>query len=362
MKLKELLGLYNVNLNQLAQTWNFNRFFLLLSYRMRFVDRNLTGWFSGRRPESHWEMSSNIYRPLLRRRRATAHEVRPDVIVVAQHGRFGNMVRQVSLAIASAEKLGIREVIVKSFPQFPRGTWVLDNGVALTHDPYLRSRMIARPRLALAGDFFVKPRLPIQVDDVDFDTIASSLAEAGKLARENALSREVLVVHFRSGDAFSDRPHPGLGQPPLSFYQLVIDHEKPEKVILVFEDRANPVIDGVIAHLEVVAIPYSVQSANFREDLGVLLAARSLITANGTLSEALLMLSPHLQRWISYSGDSELYFRRRPIRDIVRVVDRSEEYSSRILKGNWRNSLEQRELMMSFPASELVITEVTVGN
>ena len=362
MKLKELLGLYNVNFNQLAQTWNFNRFFLLLSFRMRVADRYLTRLFSQTRPVDYWEMSSRIYRPLVPRKQARIEEARPDVIVVAQHGRFGNMVRQVSLSIACAEKLGIREVIVKSFPQFPRGTWVLDNGVALTHDPYLRSRMIARPRLALAGDFFLKPRLPIQVDDVDFDTIASSLVEAGNLAGENALSREVLVVHFRSGDAFSDRPHPGLGQPPLSFYQLVIDHEKPEKVILVFENKANPVIDGVIAHLEAVAIPYSIQSANFREDLGVLLAARSLITANGTLSEALLMLSPHLQRWISYSRDSELYFRSRPIRDIVRVMDSSEDYSSRILKGNWRNSPEQRKLMMSFPASELVLTETTFRN
>ena len=359
MKLKELLGLYSVNINQLRQTWNFNRFVLLLGHRFRIADLELTEEISSLRSSADWEMSSRMYRPLISLRRKKSHASSPDVLVVAQHGRFGNMVRQVALAIASAERLGVREVIVKSFPGFPLGTWVLDNGVALTHDSFIRSRMIARPRLALGGDFFVKPRLPVDVEGVDFDLIASSLMEAGRLTPSEPLPPGVLVIHFRSGDAFSQNPHPGLGQPPLAFYHRVIEHENPAKVVLVFEDRRNPTIDSVIHYLETLKLPYSVQSGSFADDLEVLLAARSLVTANGTLTEALLMLSPYVERWASYSRDPQLFFRSRSVPTIIGVADSSGEYSSRVLTGNWKNTADQRALMLSHPAEDLLLREIS---
>lgn len=146
------------------------------------------------------------------------------------------MIRQVSLAIATAEKLGVREVLVKSLHEFPKGSWVLDNGVSLTHDSLLRSRMIARPCLALGGDFFVKPRLPEPVDNVAFDVVGTSLADNVGLSQRVGVSKDCLVVHFRSGDAFSGSPDRALGQPRLSPYQKVISHEKPKKSMLDYEN------------------------------------------------------------------------------------------------------------------------------
>lgn len=358
MGLKDRLGLYNVNLNQLRQTWNFNRLFLLVSFRLRVADEDLTVSLGERRPSNDWHLSSRMYRPLRWRKRIDgAH---PDVVVAAQHGRFGNMIRQVTLAVASAEKLGIREVLVKSLPEFPRGTWVLDNGVALTHDPLLRARMIARPVLALGGDFFVKPRLPVSVDDVDFDLIARSLLDAGGFLPTDPLDPQTLVIHFRSGDAFTEHPHPGLGQPPFAFYERVIELENPAAIALVFEDYQNPVIEKVVAHVTALGIPLRVQSGSFREDLEVLLSARTLVTAQGTLTEALLLLSPHVQRWISFSRDTSLYFRRREIESIVSVFDSSDDYSSQVLRGNWVNSDAQRDLMMNFPSDQLEILDTSV--
>lgn len=357
VKLKEFLGLYSLNINQVLQTWNFNRWFVLLGHRLRIVDRALTKKLSESRPSPEWEISSRVYQALIGRRKRTPGSASADVLVVAQHGRFGNMVRQVSLAIASAEKLGIREVIVKSFPQFPRGTWVLDNGVALTHDPLLRSRMIARPKLVLGGDFFVKPRLPVDVSDVDFDLIGSSLADAGRLLDHEALSPHVLVIHLRSGDAFNPNPHPGLGQPPLSFYLRAIELGRPKKVVLVFEDRSNPVIGRLIEHLEDKGLDYSLQSESFETDLSVLLAARTLVTAQGTLTESLLLLSPHLDTWISFSHEPHVYFRRRPIARRVEISDADGEYSRFLLDGNWQNSPEQRDMMLNYPLENLSVRE-----
>ena len=357
MKLKQLLGLYSLNWNQVRQTWNLNRFFVLLNRRLRVADAALTTILSERRGATEWALSSRVYRPWHRSAKSWGTKFSPDVLVVAQHGRFGNMIRQISLAIAAAEKLGIREVLVKSLPEFPKGTWVLDNGVALTHDSLLRPRMIARTSLALGGDFFVKPRLPVEVDDVDFDVIGRSLAEIMGLAPVGEFNADSLVIHFRSGDAFSGSPHAALGQPPFSFYEKVIDHENPTGIVLVYENRANPVIEKVESFIADRGIPYSVSSGGFRDDLEILLRARNLVTAQGTLAEAILLLSSSIERWISFGENPRLYFRRRALGSMVSVFDPSEQYSESILRGNWRNSREQQELMMEFGAEKLELRE-----
>ena len=357
MKLLRRLGLYNLNWNQIRQTWNFNRFLVVLGVRVRIADAALTTSFGERRGPGEWELSSRIYRPWHVPRGRWNSDFLPDVLVVAQHGRFGNMIRQLSLAIAVAERLGIREVLVKSLPQFPLGTWALDNGVALTHDPWLRTRMIARPRLVLGGDFFVKPRLPITVEGVNFDVIGRSLRDSLGLSTLEPQDSSTVVIHFRSGDAFHAEPHGNLGQPPFSFYEKLLSAENPARAILVYEDRANPVIAEVEAHLDARGIPYAVQSSSFEEDLTVLLSATTLVTAQGTLAEALLLLSPHVTRWIHFGKPHKPFFRSRGVGSVVSIVDSAGEYSEQILNGNWTNSDAQRSLMMSFPGDKLELIE-----
>ena len=361
MKLKKLLGLYNLNWNQLKQTWNFNRFFVVVGRSIRLSDAGLTQVLGQRRGTTESALSSRVYRPWYQASRRLGTEFSPEVLVVAQHGRFGNMIRQVSIAIATAEKMGVKEVLVKSIPEFPRGTWILENGVALTHSHLLKPRLISRPSLALGGDFFVRSRLPIGVDDVDFDSIGRSLARIIGLPSEGPLDGDSLVIHFRSGDAFSSSPHGALGQPPLSFYEKVISHENPKEIVLVYEDQANPVIEKVQSFIESRDILFSVSSGKFRDDLEILAGAKNLVTARGTLAGAVLLLSPSVRRWISFGKNPNLYFRRKDLISTVSVFDPSEQYSQAILKGNWRNSPEQRKLMLEFGAEKLEVQESRLG-
>ncbi len=148
-----------------------------------------------------------------------------------------------------------------------------------------------------------------------------------------------------------------LGQPSFSFYEKVLVTENPARVVLVYEDRASSVIAEVEGRLDALGIPYAVKSSSFEEDLAVLLGARSLVTAQGTLAEALLLLSPHLTRWIHFGKPQKPFFRSRGVDSVVSIVDRSGEYSDQILKGNWTNSDAQRSLMMSFPGEKLELVE-----
>lgn len=114
------------------------------------------------------------------------------------------MIRQLSLPIEVAERLGTREVLLKSLTQLPLGTWVLDNRVALTHSLWLRTRMIAHPRLVRGGVFFVKPRFSGNIERVDFCLIARSLRDSPGTVTSRTQNSSTVVIYLRRGDAHGE--------------------------------------------------------------------------------------------------------------------------------------------------------------
>lgn len=268
------------------------------------------------------------------------------------------MVRQISLALAVAERLGIPEVLVRSLPEVPAGSDVLMNGVRLTRDPRLRPLEKGVHMEILAGDFFVKKRLPVIIEGVDFETIGESLRSLITREPTKSLPHDTLVVHVRSGDAFSHRPHGAMGQPPLAFYEKVMESEKPRKIHLVYENLANPVIPKIRNLAELRGIQCVASSGSFTEDLAILLSAKTLVTGGGTLADAIILLSPNIERWISFGINPRTFFEARTLDSVVSVFDTSGRYSNEILSGRWQNSSEQRELMLNFQACDLEISEL----
>jgi hypothetical protein len=184
--------------------------------------------------------------------------------------------------------------------------------------------------------------------------LADGLARASGLRQGAPLPVDTLVIHIRSGDVFGERPHPSLGQPPLSFYEKVLVHSRPQNVLLVYEDDLNPVIPKLQAHLESLSITYSVHSGGLRSDLQLLLSARQLVTGKGTFGQALLVLSPHIERWYAF-GEGKERFPTSRRRSVVSITDRDGGYAAPL--GCWENSPNQRDLMLKYSASNLVLTE-----
>ena len=100
-------------------------------------------WSRAQRPNES-EMSSRFYLPFWVKPSPKASY--PDLIVVAEHGRFGNSVRQIAYALAVARKLGVREIVAKSLPLLPVGSWEVEEGLHLTHDPLLTPRIVTKPK------------------------------------------------------------------------------------------------------------------------------------------------------------------------------------------------------------------------
>lgn len=163
-----------------------------------------------------------------------------------------------------------------------------------------------------------------------------------------------LIIHIRSGDVFSTWVNAAYIQPPLAFYTLVIDRFRQAgritRVKLVYENRLNPVIDALEAHLSAHAIPFTVQSGSIVEDTAALVNGRHLVFGFGTLGPAICYLSDSVETVVSFANGYDHKFREIPtVKNVVEVTDAGDY----IRPGGWNNSPEQRRVMIEYPESNL---------
>lgn len=331
----------------MVMNWNFNRWFLLLGWRVRISYKD----FQGRSDDEHTRsaMSSRVYRSLTNALRGKSEL---GAIIVAAHGRFGNSIRTVAHALAVAEKMGVPEVVAKSVPQFPRGSWLMQTGVTLTHDPLLRPQGSPVPTTVLGGDFFVEGRLPSNIRGFDFASIGKGLRNILTNESLEPLADDTLVIHIRSGDAFREHPNPGLAQPPMSFYLEAHSRIKPSRVVMVFEDEANPVVGQLRGWFHENKIPVVTQSSDFSSDLSMLLRARSLVLSRGTLGSAVVLLSENLRTAVVFGGQDMSILWKSSRLCLLRIFDDRGDYSRKVIS-QWKNSTFQREQMLEYPQQYL---------
>src|SRR5262249_33769825 len=114
---------------------------------------------------------------------------------------------------------------------------------------------------------------------------------------DRRVGREDLVLHFRAGDVFREsQPHPSYGQPPLSYYLAAVEREQPQRVWLVFEDRANCCIDAAESALKARGLEVVVQSGATIDDIRVLMTAERLVSSRCTFVQAIAHLSERLRK------------------------------------------------------------------
>ena len=286
------------------------------------------------------------------RRPATTAAARSnDAILLPNLGRFGNAVREVVSAVSVARSLEIGHVFLAGDNVFASGSDVPSPGshataagpqVWIDRNPPLKpsfSRLIRWSR----NDY----RLDSEVRDVEWESMREALSLQGKPGDSSAVT-----IHLRGGDVFGTREAKNYGQPPLSFYQKVLEHCRARHVHIVYQDELNPVLTRLISLCEEKSIGYTTQSGSLTEDIETLMGAQTLAVGRGTFLPAVVGLSDHIKR-VYYFEDK---FTLQPPRngfEVFRVFDSHGEYRRSVLSGNWENRPEQRALMLSYPASRL---------
>lgn len=275
-------------------------------------------------------------------------------------GRFSNALMQLCNALIIANKLSVKKIYLpngetarrmfrSSFPVICR-----DLGITICIPDC--DEGITRETV-LSGRFFYVEEHPHLVEGGLSAIEATSLFKHGLgfyYGPRNAIEEDELVIHIRSGDIFSNNtPHPGYGQPPLAYYIKIIDMMAPRVVHIVFEDEGNPVIGALKALLSKREIPMVLQSSSLRDDIQKILNAKSLVAGRGTFVSGIVLLSENIKTVYSFQVKITVP---KNGKNVV-IDDVVGEFSERVLKHNWVNSEEQRNLMLHYPVSALAMRQ-----
>jgi hypothetical protein len=282
-------------------------------------------------------------------------------------GRLGNLVVQYTTAVIFARRTGLKYI-----QMFDHELSAIDTPFSVGDITFLPSRGPLPEGYWLSGFFFDPVQLaPLLAEDYQTDE-AERCRITQEIIRPHLLGslapywcdhdpREV-AVHLRAGDVFDKEGylHIWARQPPLSFYKLVIERlraaGKIDRVRLVFEDRGNPCIDALGQYLIEQKIPFCEQSGALADDLAALVDAHHLVFGYGTFGYAVCRLSAHVETVHYYEPEQLGCYGAMPCIDRVFAV--RDCVGSYIKRGEWRNTPEQRQVMLTYAKEALEIEEV----
>ena len=175
-------------------------------------------------------------------------------------------------------------------------------------------------------NFFDRNKLPYSND-----IFTQNVEERNKILQEaflindiNKLPENDLVIHIRSGDIFSSKPHRKYSPPPLSYYIKEIKKRQYQKIHIICEDTVNPVVNKLLELYK-----NSVYQKNTLEkDINIILGATNIIYSVGTFIPSLMLLSNNI-KFIHNSfkeGRIEYYKIMRP----------------------WKNTIKQRDYILTY--------------
>jgi hypothetical protein len=272
-----------------------------------------------------------------------------EALVVSRRLKFGNAILQLTNAIHVARQLGVNKIYHRGFALLPDRAQVDQIQIlkdAPANENYLASSFFPN---TLLEKICIAPESRYQT----VRKLAPSLSLHQTTSAPTDTSRH-LYIHIRAGDIFAKtKPHPLYGQPPLSFYLRILKLQRWEKVVLVFENRLNPVIAGLLAFLSAETIPFEIQSDKLDADCARLLEAENIVIGQGTFVYPMLCISDNVRRVFFFESarlrewgldESKIQF--------VRVVDKVGTYRDSVLK-RWLNNNEQRALMLNYSEDQL---------
>jgi hypothetical protein len=171
-----------------------------------------------------------------------------------------------------------------------------------------------------------------------------------------------LIIHIRSGDIYRTwpPPHSHYSPPPLAYYTRVIDEHQSRhssgggSIVIVTEvDNMSPLVDALLKIYPEGTI--TLQAGTLEEDVAVVLAARHLVTSQGTFAYGLAYASEQLETMYTFNKILDA----RALRDIDLV-----RYTAVLppeFAYEWTASSEQIQYLLDFPAENLA-RNIVKGN
>ena len=105
-----------------------------------------------------------------------------------------------------------------------------------------------------------------------------------------------LYIHIRSGDIFNPGHHPDYAQPPLCFYQNIINNFEFRNIYIIAENKNNPVIDKILEQFpNIIYKPH-----DFSLDIAYLSNSYNLVASVSSLLLVLVKFNDNLKKYFEY--------------------------------------------------------------
>jgi len=253
------------------------------------------------------------------------------MIIIKKWNRFGNSVIQLIniLHIAISFNHNIKEIKKHDFFDIEIINNILNNK---------ENNNIIEDK----HEFFVKENInvPSELFKKNEEKVQEILEKSFIIQDIPELEKDDFVIHIRSGDIFDENPHPVYVMPPFSYYKNIIDSVTYHNIIIIAEDRKNPVIDKLLSHYP--NIKFKIQS--FYKDIQTILGANNVISSFGTFIPYLLLLSKNIKNLYqpNYQG-WDGHFRKTSIN--LHKIDLS-DYIKKMRP--WKNTPEQIEILLNY--------------
>ena len=250
------------------------------------------------------------------------------------YGRLGNNIQQCAVGTMMAEQLDTsfesidHDIIKKHKIEFGNNSSPVYSKCFYWEGPYREVNLPAETiykNMRRVCKTWIYPQLDIQPTEIPDDT---------------------LVIHIRSGDIFDQNvPNPERYVPnPYHFYTTLL--ESFEKAIVVTEDDDyNPIVEELSYHRKV-----TIQRGTVAEDFATLLGAKHVANSGvGTFAVAAALCSHNIEHFYCTDlSDTEHLNWKMLVDSDVKVHQMHLPHY--LLPGEWRNTDEQREFILSYKA------------
>ena len=261
---------------------------------------------------------------------------------------FGNSLININNLIFTCEIVGCNKIILKDHRI--KRPWLIKNPIYIKK---LNLTIMLGPRvhcddvtvlcisIATWDPFFptfVKPQVRIRY-------IRDELINNLPLVKT---APDELYIHIRGGDVFKKNPSTAYAQPPLCFYEKILDNNKYKNIYILSMDRRNVVLDALMNKYKNIIF----NEHKYEYDISLLINAYNLVTSVSSFVISTIKLNDNLKDLWEYDinrlSEKFLFMHHHlykfDIKYKIHTMKSSDEYAQKMYI--WRNTEEQLKLML----------------
>lgn len=147
-----------------------------------------------------------------------------------------------------------------------------------------------------------------------------------------------LIIKMRSGDIFRNHIHPKYSQPPLCFYQKILNKNKFNNIYILSNGHENPVVDELLK----IYPKIKYKEGSLIEAISIIIYSYNFVMPVSTFPQALIIFNSNLRNLYIFERFSKIF----QINNYnVHIMRASDKYI-RIMK-KWNKTKEQLNLMIN---------------